>query len=69
MALHIIAIPMKRIPIAIATDLARTNGDAVKDKKKKKRVRKMRKGSVIFLFNLNIRSVFNRGVRLDIRFL
>ena len=36
MALHIIAIPMKRIPIAIATDLARTNGDAVKDKKKKK---------------------------------
>ena len=37
MALHIIAIPMKRIPIAIATDLARTNGDAVKDKKKKKK--------------------------------
>lgn len=60
MALHMIAIPMKRIPIAIATDLARTNGDAVKDqKKKKKKVRKMRKGSVIFLFNLNIRSVFN----------
>lgn len=36
MALHMIAIPMKRIPIAIATDLARTNGDAVKVKKKKK---------------------------------
>ena len=35
MALHIITIPMKRIPMAIAMDLARTNGDAVKDKKKK----------------------------------
>lgn len=59
MALHIINIPMKRIPMAIAMDLARTNGDAVKDKKKKKRVRNMRKGSVTFLFNLNIRNVFN----------
>lgn len=58
MALHIINIPMKRIPMAIAMDLARTNGDAVKDKKKK-RVRNMRKGSVTFLFNLNIRNVFN----------
>lgn len=57
MALHIITIPMKRIPMAIAMDLARTNGDAVKDKKK--RVRNMRKGSVTFLFNLNNRSVFN----------
>lgn len=57
MALHIINIPMKRIPMAIAMDLARTNGDAVKDKKKK-RVRNMRKGSVTFLFNLNIRNVF-----------
>lgn len=36
MALYIINTPMKRIPMAIAMDLARTNGDAVKDKKKKK---------------------------------
>lgn len=51
MALHIITITMKRIPRATAMHRGRKNADAVKEK----RVRKSRKGSGIFMFNVDVR--------------